>query len=183
MYITWICRFDAIMTFSLYSVLIGVSFDIYTAWIWTSVEIWERFQQYWPLVTGIHTETKLSLSKWQPSVLPAIKMTTFTFSVAVISSNKGPEMRSCDLFIVVGLVHKQCVGIWDAMRNMWRHCNGFPWDVPLQWRHNGCDGVSNHRRIDCLLNPMSRRRSKKTSMLRVTGLCEGTSPVTGEFPA
>ena len=29
----------------------------------------------------------------------------------------------------------------------------------------------------------SRRRSKKTSKLRVTGVCEGNSPVTGEFPA
>ena len=29
----------------------------------------------------------------------------------------------------------------------------------------------------------SRRRSKKTSKLRVTGLCKGISPVTGEFPA
>ena len=29
----------------------------------------------------------------------------------------------------------------------------------------------------------SRRRSKKTSKLRVTGLCEGNSPVIGEFPA
>ena len=29
----------------------------------------------------------------------------------------------------------------------------------------------------------SRRRSKKTSKLCVTGLCEGNSPVTGEFPA
>ena len=28
----------------------------------------------------------------------------------------------------------------------------------------------------------SRRRSKKTSKLRVTGLCEGNSPLTGEFP-
>ena len=28
-----------------------------------------------------------------------------------------------------------------------------------------------------------RRRSKKTSKLHVTGLCEGNSPVTGEFPA
>ena len=27
-----------------------------------------------------------------------------------------------------------------------------------------------------------RRRSRKTSMLRVTGLCEGNSPVTSEFP-
>ena len=29
----------------------------------------------------------------------------------------------------------------------------------------------------------SGRKSKKTSKLRVTGLCEGNSPVTGEFPA
>ena len=29
----------------------------------------------------------------------------------------------------------------------------------------------------------SRRRSKKPLKLRVTGLCEGNSPVTGEFPA
>ena len=28
-----------------------------------------------------------------------------------------------------------------------------------------------------------RHRSKKTSKLRVTGFCEGNSPVTGEFPA
>ena len=27
-----------------------------------------------------------------------------------------------------------------------------------------------------------RRRPKKTSKVRVTGLCEGNSPVTGEFP-
>ena len=38
-------------------------------------------------------------------------------------------------------------------------------------------------RLDCLLNRLFRRRSKKTSNLRVTGLCEGESPVTGEFPA
>ena len=29
----------------------------------------------------------------------------------------------------------------------------------------------------------SRRRLKKTSKLRVAGLCDGNSPVTGEFPA
>ena len=29
----------------------------------------------------------------------------------------------------------------------------------------------------------SRHRSNKTSKLRVTGLCAGNSPVTGEFPA
>ena len=38
------------------------------------------------------------------------------------------------------------------------------------WRHNERDGVSNHRRLDCLHNRLFRRRSKKTSKLRVTGL-------------
>ena len=53
----------------------------------------------------------------------------------------------------------------------------------LQWRHNERNDVSNHRRFDFLLNRLFRRRSKKTATLRVAGLCEGNSPVTGEFPA
>ena len=55
--------------------------------------------------------------------------------------------------------------------------------IPLLWRHNGLHGVSNHQPHDCLLNRLFWRRSKKTSKLRVTGLCAGNSPVTGEFPA
>ena len=54
---------------------------------------------------------------------------------------------------------------------------------PLQWRHNEHDSVSNHQPHDCLLNRLFRRRSKKKSKLRVTGLCAGISPGTGEFPA
>ena len=53
----------------------------------------------------------------------------------------------------------------------------------LRWRHNGQGGVSNHQPRDCLLNRIFRCRSKKTSKLRVTGLCAGNSPGTGEFPA
>ena len=52
----------------------------------------------------------------------------------------------------------------------------------LQWRNNEHDSVSNHQPHDCLLNRLFRRRSKKTSKLRVTGLCEGNSPVTDDFP-
>ena len=44
---------------------------------------------------------------------------------------------------------------------------------PLQWRHNGYDDVSNHQPPGCLLNRLFRRGSKKTSKLRVTGLCAG----------
>ena len=47
---------------------------------------------------------------------------------------------------------------------------------PLQCRHNGRGSVWNHQPHDCL------HRSKKTLKLRVTGLCAGNSPVTGEFP-
>ena len=46
----------------------------------------------------------------------------------------------------------------------------------LRWRHNDHDGVSNHQPHGCLLNRLFRRRSKKTSKLRVTGLCVGNSP-------
>ena len=53
----------------------------------------------------------------------------------------------------------------------------------LQWCHNGRDGVSNHQPHECLLNRLSRRRSKKTLKLRITGLCAVNLPVTGKFPA
>ena len=56
-------------------------------------------------------------------------------------------------------------------------------DITLQWRHNGHDGVSNHQPHHCLLNRLFGRRSKNTPKLRVTGLCAGNSPWTGEFPA
>ena len=51
----------------------------------------------------------------------------------------------------------------------------------LQWRHNERDGVSDHKPHDCSLNRSFRHRKK--SKLRVTGLCDGNSLVTGEFPA
>ena len=46
----------------------------------------------------------------------------------------------------------------------------------LRWRYNGHDGVSNHQPHGCLLNRLFKRKSKKTSKLRVTGLCVGNSP-------
>ena len=89
-------------------------------------------------------------------------------------------------------INYRCVQ-WICMDSCWRVvfiltpqtygcCRGcIPWS--LLWRHNWCDGVSNHQPHDCLLNRLFRRRSKKTSKLRVTGFCAGNSPVTGEFPA
>ena len=56
---------------------------------------------------------------------------------------------------------------------LWRPWGFYPW---LHWRHNDHDGVSNHQHHGCLLNRLFRRRSKKTSKLRVTSLCVGNSP-------
>ena len=49
--------------------------------------------------------------------------------------------------------------------------------------YSGRDGVPNHRRLDGLLNRLFRCISKKISKPRVTGLREGNSPITGEFPS
>ena len=44
--------------------------------------------------------------------------------------------------------------------------------LPLQWRYNGRDGVSNHQPRDCLLNRLySGADQRKILKLRVTGLC------------
>ena len=54
--------------------------------------------------------------------------------------------------------------------------------ITLQWRYNERDGVLNHRHLYCLLKRLFKRRSKKTSKLRVTGLCGGRpvdSPLIG----
>ena len=58
-----------------------------------------------------------------------------------------------------------------------------PNDRISEWRHNERNGVWNHQSHDCLLNRQIRRRSKYKTKLRVTGLCEGNSPVTSKFPA
>ena len=47
---------------------------------------------------------------------------------------------------------------------------------PLRWRQNGRDSVSNHQPRHCLRSLLFGRRSRKTSKLRVTGLCVGNSP-------
>ena len=58
-----------------------------------------------------------------------------------------------------------------AYQDSFGYCSGAHIKSSLQWRHSGCDSVSNHQPRDCLLNGLFRRRSKKTSKLRVTSFC------------
>ena len=72
---------------------------------------------------------------------------------------------------------------WHLQYNCARDATAYQQASALLWRHNGRDSVSNHQPHDCLLNRLCRRRSKKTSKLRVAGLCAGNSPWIGEFSA
>ena len=96
--------------------------------------------------------------------------------------------------IPVSKVHGANMGAdLGPTRPMWAPCgprgpcylgsHGSRFVMSLQWCHNWRDGVSKHQPHDCLLNRLFWRRSKKTSKLRVTGLCEGNSPDAGELPA
>ena len=61
---------------------------------------------------------------------------------------------------------------WGVWKSQWI---AQLWDAKThftsRWRHNEHDGVSNHQPHDCLFKRLFRRISKKTSKLRVTGLC------------
>ena len=63
----------------------------------------------------------------------------------------------------------------NTLNFIWQYCGQNNLNS-LQRRYNGPDSVSNHQLHDCFLNRLFRRRSKKTSKLRVTGLCAGNSP-------
>ena len=66
----------------------------------------------------------------------------------------------------------------SEFNNLWATVNGFIITVTSWWAR----WLSNQRCLDCLFNRRLRRRSKKTSKLRVTGLCDGISLVTAGFP-
>ena len=55
--------------------------------------------------------------------------------------------------------------------------------TPLQWRHNERDCIQFNSHTILYSTVYSRPKSKTISKLRVTGVCERNSPVTGEFPA
>ena len=76
------------------------------------------------------------------------------------------------------------MGVWEIWAFIhcyaWQHHHWFVLNclfccltMALQWCHNEHDGVSNHWRLDCLLNCLFRHRSKKTSNLHITGFVRG----------
>ena len=84
----------------------------------------------------------------------------------------SPEVKSvrCRQATAATYILEHTISAWQSM-------------CPLQWRHNGCDGVSNHQPRYFLFKRLFKAQIKETSKIRVTGLCVGKSPGTGEFPA
>ena len=103
-----------------------------------------------------------------------------------------PVSYSCRTTIVLAVLDRQRSGVKAPI---WWFCHdrdrsgrspiigniGKEWSA--QWLHYERHGVSNHWRLDNLLNCLFRLRSKKMSKFRVTGLCEGNPPLIGGFPS
>ena len=103
--------------------------------------------------------------------------------ISWVTSHLGVELGGICTYAIHQL-HFLYNAICDTVISIiWKLWNASDIATTLLWRHNGHSIVSNHQPHDCLLNHLFRRRSKLTPKLRVTGLCVGNSPGTGEFPA
>ena len=83
-----------------------------------------------------------------------------TYAVHIINTHCIIRILSSDC-----LVNEYLCSYIDSMPLYTGHHKS----ASLQWRHTNRDCVSNHQRLDCLLNRLFMRRSKKVSKLRVTG--------------
>ena len=105
---------------------------------------------------------------------------SFVFWAEFHSTMSGGQLAAVDVSGQWPGVGKPASHFHCDIRN---YCSSKP--VRIIIGHNERDGVSNHRRLDCLPNRLFRCRTKKAPKLRVTGLsrlCDGNSTVTGEFP-
>ena len=71
----------------------------------------------------------------------------------------------------ISLTVNRCSKSWEHISQNFTSSIAGP--LALWWRSNGHGGVSNHQPHHCLLHRLFGCRSKKTSKLRVTGLCAG----------
>ena len=86
-------------------------------------------------------------------------------------------LSQLDILKIISLSPRDVTSLWSIIPPF-THINVRPGLVvlhPLQGHHDEQDGVSNHRRLYCLLNRLFKRRLNKLSKLRVAGLREGNS--------
>ena len=131
--------------------------------------------KYWMHMMGAHSTSYPTCLICMVEIHNKLEQLLFTHISCVTEYNNPYELQSW---------------LWNMKYYMEKYGFSSLWPSDIIWRqgslqrrHYGHDSVSNHQPHDCLLNRLFRRRSKKTSTLRVTGLCAANSPVTGEFPA
>ena len=122
-----------------------------------AIEIWVNIVSVW-LVASL-----LQGISWTNVDLSPV-LSSDTHLRAIWRENHQPSMSKISL------------NIYPSFHPNIPSVNELSWQYSLHWRHNDHDGVSNHQPRGCLLTGLFRRRSKKTSKLRVTGLCVGNSP-------
>ena len=87
---------------------------------------------------------------------------------------------TCDIGLRLGW-------LWNCLMLRHDNENSLWWSVHSQWHYNDVMMSAMASQITGVTIVYSTfllwRRSKKTSKIHVTGLCERNSPVTGEFPA
>ena len=79
---------------------------------------------------------------------------------------KKKSMGLCYLWYILRIIHTICASLGLDADRFIKVFHDYA--TSLQWCHNECDGVSNHRPLGRLLNRLFRRRSKKASKLPVT---------------
>ena len=128
-------------------------------------EIWARDLGTYSVISQVHWDNSLA-DKLHVVICLPLRLCKETLVI---------ESLSCTNAAIITVT---CGALLPVMINI-----GVKPRSPLQWRHNGWDGVSNHHRLDCLLNRLFGRRLKETSKLCVTGICDGNQPVSGGFPS
>ena len=117
----------------------------------------EPFSRYWPFVPGIHRSPVNSPHKgqWRWAL-------TFSLMCAWINdwvnNREAGDLRrhrghyDVNVMVRTGTWRGYCCAVWNILYRAL---------MSIQWRHNECDGFSNHQPHDCLLNRLFRRISKK----------------------
>ena len=126
------------------------------------------------------------LGEWRLEVINHFKMCSHQGPLWMTKINSGycKTWVSCCIhsFLRETITYPSLISTLKLYRHDWLNTSifyaiSYPYpNLTLQWRHNDHDCVSNHQPRGCLLNRLFRRTSKKTSKLRVTGLCVGNSP-------
>ena len=125
---------------------------------WSSV----RKIQQWSMVSP-HKELVM---RRVVNVVNYFQYSVYGRSILIIGFRNARDVILMNFQMVSNHTQTQFFGLSDVTWESWH-----PISPHLQWRHNG---VSNHRRLDCLLGRLSK--------LRVPGHCEGNPPVTGASP-